>query len=219
MKHETPTIPAERRERHGTRYAQRLRKAGRLPGVIYGHKAPPVSVSVDETTLINLLRHGAHAMYLDIEGGKTETCLVKDLQFGYLGDNVIHVDFARVALDEEVTVNVNLQFVGTPEEATKSDAILRHDLTELSVTCAVQAIPEDIRVDLTKMEGTQLHAGDVPLPAGLELAEDPQAIVASVSFLRVEEEPVGEEVEVPGDVAEPEVITEAKAEDGEADAK
>ena len=68
MKQETPTITAELRERSGSRYAQRLRKTGRLPAVIYGHKSPPVSVSVDETTLINLVRHGVyHLENLDLE--------------------------------------------------------------------------------------------------------------------------------------------------------
>lgn len=214
MKDETPTIPARIRERPGTRYARRLRKQGRLPGVLYGHKVAPVSVSVDEKELLGLLRHGAHAMYLDIEGRQRETCLVKDLQYGYLGDNIIHVDFTRVDMDETVTVNVHLAFVGISKESTKADAILRHDLTELSVNCKVVAIPEEIKVDLSHMEGAQLTAGEIPLPPGVTLEEDPSNLVASVSFLRKEEEPEGEEVEIDAEAAaEPEVITEAKPEE------
>ena len=109
MKHKTPTITAQTRDRVGGRYAERLRSAGRLPGVIYGHKIAPVSVSVDAKEILTLIQHGAHAMYLDIEGGSKETCLVKDLQYGYLGDDVIHVDFARVDLNEEVNVHVAFQ--------------------------------------------------------------------------------------------------------------
>lgn len=212
MKHQTPTIAVKLRQRTGTRYAQRLRQAGRLPAVIYGHKSEPVSVSVDEKEILHLIQHGAHVMKLAIEDGKTETCLVKDLQYGYLGDNVIHVDFARVNLREEVTVNVHLAYVGTPEEAHHAGAILRHDHTELGVRCKVSAIPEEIKVDLSRMSGLHLAAGAVELPPGLTLAEDPETIIASISFLKKHLE-VGEEAEVEAEPTEPEVITEAKAEE------
>jgi large subunit ribosomal protein L25 len=211
MAYETPTIEAQPRERTGSRYAQRLRQTGRLPAVIYGHKIDPLAVSVDEKEILLALHHGTHVMELAVAGGSTETCLVKDLQFGYLGDNVVHIDFARVNLEEEVTVNVHLTFVGNPHEAQRAGAILKHDQTELAVKCMVQAIPEDIKVDLNPMEGTTLHASEIELPAGLELAEDPSSIVVSISFVRAEE-PEGEAVDVEG-AAEPEVITEAKAEE------
>ncbi len=217
MKHETPTIAAQIRERTGSRYAARIRKAGRLPAVIYGHKSNPVAISVDEKEITVLMQHGAHVMDINIEGAATETCLVKDLQFGFLGDNVIHVDFARVDLEEEVSVRVHLAFAGTPEAATHAGAILEHDHTELTVKCKVAAIPEAIKVDLSKMEGQQLQAGDIELPPGLLLADDPITLIASVSYLRKEEEAVvGEEAEVDAE-AEPEVITEAKGETAEAE--
>ncbi len=112
MKHETPKIEAERREKVGSVYAQRLRKAGRLPAVIYGHKQDPVAVSVDEKEILAHLNHGTHVLDIAVKGAGSETVLVKDLQFGYLGDNVMHVDFARVDLEEEVTVLVTLLFSG-----------------------------------------------------------------------------------------------------------
>ncbi len=217
MKHETPTMTARVRERCGSRYARRLRTTGRLPAVIYGHKAPAVSISVDEAEILHLLRHGTHALYLDVEGAGTETCLVKELQYGYLGDNVIHVDFARVDLEDEVTVKVHIAFVGTPHESLKTDAILRHDQTELSVTCQVKTIPEEIKVDLSRMEGLQFTAGEIPLPPGVTLADKAGSLVASIMFVHGEEEAVGEEAEVTEAEAEPEVITEAK--EGEAPAE
>ncbi|MCP3903644.1 MAG: 50S ribosomal protein L25 [Planctomycetes bacterium] len=213
MKHETPTITAEPRERVGTRYAQRLRKTGRLPAVVYGHKTSPVSVSVDEKEILTHIQHGAHAMYLDIAGGKKETCLVKDLQYGYLGDNVIHVDFTRVNFDEEVEVKVHLDFVGQSHEAARADAILRHDHTELAVRCKVSDIPDELKVDLGHMHGAQLHASELPLPPNVTLAEDPETLIASVHFLRADVEEVGEEAEVEAGGAEPEVITEGKPDD------
>jgi large subunit ribosomal protein L25 len=210
MSHDTPTVAAQKRERTGSRFSKRLRKQGRLPAVVYGHQIDPIAVSVDEKEMLTLLRHGVHVVNLDIQGAGTETCLVKDLQFGYLGDNVIHLDFTRVDLAEEVEVNVHIEFVGVPKAALQAGSILEHDQTELSVRCRVSDIPESIKVDLERMEGTQLHASEVDLPAGLALAMDADALIASVHASRVADE-TAEEAEVAVE-AEPEVITEARDE-------
>ncbi len=215
MTHETPRIEAERREKVGTTYARRLRKAGRLPAVIYGHKKDPVAVSVDEKQMLIILHQGAHVLDMDMVGGATETVLVKDLQFGFLGDNVVHIDFARVDLEEEVTVQVNIVFVGQPHAAAQAGSILGHDQTSLEVICRVNAIPEEIKADLALMgEGTLLTVGDLTLPPGVRAAAEPDTPVSHITFVKKEEEAVGEEVEVVADGEEPEVITEAKPEDG-----
>lgn len=196
MSHHTPSVTAEQRERVGTRYSQRLRKAGRLPAVVYGHKQDPVSVSVDGKAMVQHLEHGNRVFELAIEGGVTETVLVRDLQFGYMGDNVVHIDFARVDLNEEVTVNVHLHFVGTPAEAMKPGAVVQTDHVEIPITTTVANIPEQIRVDLSTMEGSTLTAGEVELPADCVLAEDPGTSIVSISV--VAEEAEGEEIELGG---------------------
>ncbi|MHC4652116.1 MAG: 50S ribosomal protein L25 [Planctomycetota bacterium] len=215
MKHKAPTVEATPRKKVGSIYARRLRKAGRLPAVIYGHKKDPVAISVDEGEMLLHLRHGTHVLTIDVEGAKSETCLVKDLQFGYLGDDVIHVDFARVDLEEEVNVHVHLNFVGEPHAAARGGAILNHDLTALEVICRVNEIPEDIKVDMAVMgDGLMLTVGDIELPPGVRTDLAADTPVAHISFVKREEEgAVGEEAEVPTEGAEPEVITEAKAEE------
>jgi large subunit ribosomal protein L25 len=209
MAHETPTIKAAPRTTSGSRDSRQLREAGRLPGVIYGHKTDPVSVSLDEDEILQHVSHGTHVIEVAVDGGKTETCLVKDLQFGYLGDNVIHVDFARVNLDEEVTVHVHINYTGEPEMAKKPGAILSQDLTELTVRCKVNAIPDEIKVDLRPFEGNVM-VGDIELPPGVVATHDPATPIVHVSFVH-KEEAAGEEVQVEGG-AEPEVITESKDE-------
>jgi large subunit ribosomal protein L25 len=212
MAHETPTIQAQARDRTGSRYARRLRSSGRLPAVIYGHKTEPVHVSVDEKEILTHLHHGSHVMNVAVGSGQAETCLVKELQYGYLGDNVIHLDFTRVDLDEEVEVNVHIHFVGEPAAAKRPGAILSHDITELPIRCAVNRIPEEIRVDLGHVEST-FSVADLDLPPGLITPLDPATPIVLVSFVRkAEEAEVGEAEEVVG-AAEPEVITEAKAKD------
>lgn len=210
MSHETPTVKASLRDRIGTRYAQRLRRDGRLPAVIYGHKIDPVAVSVDAKEALTYLHHGWHVFNLDIDG-TTETCLVKDLQFGYLGDDVIHIDFARVDLDEEVTVNVQLIFKGEPAAAKEPGAVLMTELTQLEVRCKVNAIPDEIEVDLSEMEQS-FNVSEIKMPAGVVPVDDPEALVAHITF--VAEEAEGEEAEVVGEEDEPEVISESKEDEG-----
>ncbi len=210
MAHDTPTLVAKRRERLGSRYAKRDRAAGLLPAVIYGHGAEPLAVTINEKEMLTALRHGSHVVNVKLDGGATDTCLVKDLQFGYLGDNVIHVDLARVNLDEVVTVNVSMHFVGTPEAAKKAGNIVTHDLAQLEVTCKVRDIPEDIRIDLSVvMHGTTLHLSEIKLPTGVAATLPPETVICRVTA--VLEETTGEATPAAAAV-QPEVIKEKKDE-------
>lgn len=133
MAKEVPTIQATTRDRLGSRYSKRLRAAGRLPAVIYGHGSEPLSVHVDEKITVGALKKGLHVINLEIEGKGTETCLVKDLQFGFMGDDVIHMDLARVNLDEVVTVTVSFEFYGSPEAAKKSGVVIVNELNDIQL--------------------------------------------------------------------------------------
>jgi large subunit ribosomal protein L25 len=215
MSKSTPTLRAAPRERLGSRYAKRLRTAGKLPAVLYGHGSAPVSLTLDEKETVTSLKAGAHVVKLAIEGGSTETCLVKDLQFGWMGDNVIHVDLTRVDLDEVVTVKVRLQFVGTPESAKKPGAVLTHDVTELEIQCKVRDIPEEIRVDLGGITADVYTVGEFKLAEGLKAVTDPHAALSRV--VTIAEEAEGEAA-APTAGAEPEVLTAKKDKEGEAGA-
>lgn len=216
MASQTPTLSATPRERVGTHTARRLRSKGRLPAVIYGHKQDPVAVSVDEKETVQLLRDGYHVVNLSVDGN-VETCLFKELQFGYLGDNVIHVDFARVDLNEEVTVHVHIHFTGEPAAAKKPGNILSHDMTELEVVCAVSAIPEEVTADLSKM-AEYFTVEDLGLPEGVRATASPDSVIARISQVREVEEETGEAEEVAVESQEPELIAEGKrAEEGESE--
>ena len=190
MTHETPTINAAKRERLGSRYAQRLRKSGQLPAVIYGHGADPVSVSIEEKATLAHLHHGQHVFNVAIEGEGTETCLVKDLQFGYLGDNVIHVDLARVNLDEQVTVRVHLDLAGELQDAKLAGAIVVHDHSEIEIECAVRDIPESIRVELDDYKQS-ITVGELVLPEGTVAITPEATMIIHVQIAAEEEEEDG----------------------------
>jgi large subunit ribosomal protein L25 len=125
-----------------------------------------MSIAVDSKETLAILHHGAHVLNIAVDGASTETCLVKDLQFGYLGDDVVHVDFARVNLDETVQVLVRLEIIGEVAGAKSGNAIMITDLNEIEVSCAVRSIPEFIRVDLGDFEDS-VNVGELTLPEGV----------------------------------------------------
>lgn len=201
MSNETPQIKVELREKLGTRYAKRLRKGGRLPASIYGAGSDPISVSVDEKEIIRHLHRGSHVMELDNGDGSPATVLVKELQFGYLGDNVIHVDFTRVNLTQIVTVNAKLEISGKPTKASDAGAMLEIIRPEIEIECMVKDIPGTIPVDLTTVEEV-FTIGDLQLPDGVKATLDEARHIAHVTIVKEEE------VEVEGAEGEttPEVI-------------
>ncbi|MSR69268.1 MAG: 50S ribosomal protein L25 [Phycisphaerales bacterium] len=213
MSHEVPVLEAQPRERLGSRYTKRLRALGQMPAVIYGHGGAVVSVAVNEKLILSSLRRGLHVFEVKL-ADKSETCLVKELQFGWMGDNVIHVDFSRVNLDEVVTVSVSLNFIGTPESAKRPGSVLTHDISELQVRCKVRDIPESIRIDLTHMPGDIFTVAELKMDAGVTAVSNPHAALARVVV--VLEEAAGEAAATAVVAAAPEVLT-AKKEEGAAD--
>jgi large subunit ribosomal protein L25 len=206
MSNETPQVKIELREKLGTRYAQRLRKNGRLPASIYGSGSDPVSVSVDEKEIITHLRHGSHVMKLDNGDGSPATVLIKALQFGYLGDNLIHIDFARVNLTQVVKVKVKLEIIGQPTQSSEIGAMLEIIRPEIEIECMVKDIPGSIQVDLSTVEEV-FTVGDLELPDDVKTILDEARHIAHITFVKeeVEEEPVEVET-VEGEESTPEVI-------------
>ena len=151
-------------------------------------------------------------MELDNGDGKPATVLVKDLQFGYLGDNLIHVDFARVNLQQVVTITMTLEISGQPANASGTGAVLEIPRPEIEIECMVKDIPSSIQVDLTTVEEI-FTIGDLELPDGVRAILDPERHIAHVTFI---EEEVEEEVDITEEGEEeavPEVISEAPAEE------
>jgi large subunit ribosomal protein L25 len=206
MAHETPVVKVEVRDKTGTTYARRLRKSGRLPATIYSKETDPISVSVNEIEILRYLHDGNHVMELDNGDGTPATVLVKDLQFGYLGDNLIHLDFARVNLKQVVTVTMTLEFTGQPISATAAGAVLEVPRPQIEIECMVKDIPDSIKVDLTTVESV-FTIGDLDLPDGVRAILDPERHIAHVTI--VQEEIVQDVEAVEGEEATPEVISES----------
>ena len=214
MSKETPVLVAKKRDKLGTRYTRRLRAAGELPANLYGHGSEPLPISLNEHATLYALKKGAHVLALKFEDGATDTVLVKDLQFGYLGDNVIHMDLARVNLDEVVTVKVHLSFIGQPEAAKKPGAIIVYDMPDIEVSCKVRDIPEEIKTDLSQLAGEALTVGMPKLPAGVTPVAGKDETILRIQIMK--EEAAAGEAAAPAAGAAPEVLTAKKEEGGAA---
>ena len=210
MSDTTTALSAQKRERTGSRYSQRVRKAGGLPAVLYGHKQEPVSITVDAHTAIGFISKGEKVFHMELDGAK-QYVLLKDIGYDYLGTNIIHVDFTRVDMDERVDTRAHLKFVGEAEGLKTTGAIMMHPITELQLNCTVTNMPSDIVVDVSDMQvGDAIHASDVTLPKDtMKLLTDPKAIIAQIVMKAVQDEE-GEASEVDAAGGSPVVIAEKK---------
>ena len=201
---EALVLKAEKRASHGTRASRKERKAGNVPAIVYGHKAEPISVTLNYHDFALEMQH--HHRLLDVElEGKQEKLLIKEVQYDHLGDKIIHVDLTRVDLTERVQMTVRLEFRGTPAGLAEG-GVLHQMSADIELECLVTNIPESIRVNIAEMQpGDMLLAKNIELPEGTSLATAPETPVVAVRL--AVEAPEEEEEEGTSGEAEPEIIT------------
>jgi large subunit ribosomal protein L25 len=207
------TLKAERRSPKGTREARRIRQTGMVPGVVYGHKQDPEAVLVARHDIEQILAHGTHAVTLDL-GGKQEPCLLKDVQYDHFGVEPMHVDFARVDLNERVTVKVPIVLRGDAKGLSEGGHLEQHKI-DIEIECQVVNIPHELRVSVADLGLNQaLHVSDVKLPEGMVAQDDADAvIVVCREASKHVDETSAEGAAAEG--AEPEVIAKGKEEDSD----
>jgi large subunit ribosomal protein L25 len=170
-------LVAEVREQFGKGFARRIRAAGRIPAVIYGHGTDPQHVSLPGHEVGLILRKANQVLELDI-AGKTQLALVKDVQKDPVRQIIEHLDLVIVRKGEKVTIDVPVHVEG--ESAAGTIAAL--DATTLSLEAEATHIPERITVDIEGAEeGTQIFAKDLALPEGSTLISDPDTLVINVT--------------------------------------
>lgn len=205
----TLLLEAEVRTHTGSNDAARLRSQGRIPAVVYGHKQEPQAVSVDAHAFIEGLHHGHRLIDLKV-GSKTESMIVKDLQYDFLGRDIIHVDLVRVNVTERVKVTVPIELKGTPK-GSHEGGILEEHADRLEIECLVTSMPETLVVSVKDVGvGDVLHAGDVELPEGIELVSPTSTLLVTCHLKAAAVSAEEEEEEAP---SAPEVITEKKADE------
>ena len=212
-------LVAEARAELGKAAVRRLRKNNKVPAVVYGAGSEPVSITLAQDKLQHSLENEAffsHILSIDIDG-KTEKAVLKDLQRHPSKPVIMHADFLRVMMDEEIRLHVPLHFLGEDvAPGVKAGGVVTHHMVDVEVACLPGALPEFISVDISGLEiGDSLHLTDIQLPEGVVLpvlaqGEDHDHQVVSVQANRV----TVEDEEGADEAAEGE---EASAEGGESD--
>ena len=209
----TANLNAKSRSTTGKGVARKLRAAGEVPAVIYGHAREPQSLSLNAhelTLLLEKVPYQSTVIELDIEGGTART-LIREIQRHPFKKQIIHVDFQELVAGEKVSVEVPIHFVGTPDGVRHGGGVLDQILHELEISVDPSNIPSRIDVDVTPLTiGHSIHAGDVPLPEGVELLTDADATLCVCAAPKVEAAPAAAEEAA---AAEPELIRKTKDED------
>ena len=210
---EVHEIAAQPRNVSGSPACRRLRKQELVPAVLYGHGEPNVMLALPNEAILKALHERALVLKV-VWDGKEDTAQIKEVQYDAVGDNLLHVDLARISLTEKLTVTVPVKTHGEPRGVAEG-GVLELQEFELDIECLPTDIPENIRVEVAGLGiGESLTIADLVFPEGVTPTGEPEMVVVSV--VEPIEEPVAAEAAPEQLLAEPEVIgREAKAEEGE----
>jgi large subunit ribosomal protein L25 len=187
------------REGRGSIQSRKLRRAGKIPGIVYGHGQPPVSVELSAEEIASAVRHGVKVV--DLKGGVTEKALIKALQWDIYGIDVLHVDLNRVSADERVIVELSVELRGAAP-GLKEGGVVAHLLHSVEAECPVIAIPEKLQVNINHLKlGDTLTVANMEVPAGVKILTPADEIVAQCVLPTEEKEETGADAG-----AEPELI-------------
>ncbi|HEY8322229.1 MAG TPA: 50S ribosomal protein L25 [Candidatus Baltobacteraceae bacterium] len=188
--------------------ARKLRVAGKIPAVIYGHGDAPEHVAVDAKAFDDLLHHGGrNGIITLVKGGKNETAMVRDVQRHQVSHKVVHADLQRVSATESIHTKLPIVTVGVAIGVKEFGGVMDTVLHEIEIEGPANKLPENLEVDVTEL-GIHQHitAGEVKLPNGFKLLTPADQLVVSVEPSKtaqaVEEAAAGAALEQ----AEPEVI-------------
>lgn len=183
---EAIAIAAELRDGSGKGAARATRRAGFVPGVIYGAKQAPICIQLDPRVVwAQIQKTGFFTQLFDVDlgaGGK-HRCLARDVQMHKVTDQPIHIDFMRVSSDHAIHVKVPVHFINeTKSPGIKRGGVVNVELHEIEITCSPDAIPHEFVVDLTGLEiGASIHLKHLNLPAGVK----PYHVVGDVTIASI----------------------------------
>jgi large subunit ribosomal protein L25 len=213
-------LDVEVRNQIGSRKIKSVREKGYVPAIVYGGKEKaPTPIKVDRRAYERITRHhqGQSVIFhLNVLEGTRKlrdyTAIVKEEHHDPVSDGLLHIDFHRISLDEEIEVKVSVVTKGDAVGVKQGGGSLDHVIWELAVICLPTKIPEKIDIDVSHLNiGDAVHVKDITLPQGVRTKHDPEAILVAVV-------PPMKEVQAPAEgeeKVEPEVMKEKKEEAGE----
>jgi len=208
-------LEAELREGKGSAKARELRNNGYLPSVVYFHGKDALSIKFTKSALLKLVhQHRLESVIINLKikddkKAKGRPCLVKEIQYDPVSEEIMHVDFNEISLTEAIKVNVSVEVKGEAIGVKQEGGSLEHILWEIEVECLPTNIPKNIEIDISGLKmGDAIHVKDIVFPPGVKPLNDPAAIVLHIAA-PMKEEASAEAVEGE-EKLEPEVIKEKK---------
>ncbi|MEE8388121.1 MAG: 50S ribosomal protein L25/general stress protein Ctc [Acidiferrobacterales bacterium] len=216
-------LNVDKRDTKGTGASRRLRRAGQVPGIIYGADKDPEMVSFKHDKIYHLLENEAfHTSIIDVKSGSdTQQVILRDVQYHAYKQMVLHMDLQRISASEKIHMRVPLHFIGedVAPGVKLQDGIVSHLMTELDVTCLASNLPEYLEADISELHlHESLHLSDIKLTEGVELTSlfhggDNLAIVTIAAVRGSIEEEEKEEAE--GEEGEEGEASEEEPKEGE----
>jgi large subunit ribosomal protein L25 len=202
------TVKGQQRETRGKNEARRMRAAGLVPVVVYGGGTEALAASAPLSELAAVLRSdsGVNSVFsLDIDGVGVNDVIFQDRQIDPLRGRLIHADLRRFARGEKIEMTVPIHLIGHAKGLEEEGAVLSQAIREIKVLCEPANTPDSIDVDVSELDaGHSLHVSDLRVGEGIEIHENPDAVVASI--ITVKEESLEPQIE---EGAEPEVVGES----------
>lgn len=196
-------LKAELRAGAGSSVAKKLRREGLVPAVLYGKGMGTKAITVRRSEITSLLEHGHRVVSVEV-GGEETMAVIKEAQYDFLGEEIIHADFYKVVAGEKIKLMVEVLLTGEAP-GVKLGGILEQPTREVGVECTIESLVELLEMDISGLEiGDALHARDIELPPGVKILDEPDEVVVSVTAPKEEEE---EELV---EEKEPEVIGEGE---------
>jgi large subunit ribosomal protein L25 len=210
-------LTAETGREAGSRASKRLRREGKIPGVVYGHGAEPVSVAIDARELRHALNGeaGVNALLNLSIDGKSQLTMARVLQRHPVRNTVTHVDFQVVSRDEVMAAEVPFTLVGEAKEVTNNDGVVEQAMFALTIHATPSAIPAHLEVDISGLTiGDAIRVGDLKLPAGVTTEVDPEEAIVVAQGAQVSELDLIPEADVEALQELAEAVAEQEAAEG-----
>jgi large subunit ribosomal protein L25 len=206
-------LSVAQRDPEGSRAARRLRRAGNVPGVVYGGGDDPLAFQVDARVLRQTLAHAGAVLNLSVDGAPATPVVLKELTRHPVSGSTIHVDFLRVRLDQAIQATVVLELTGSESApGAKEGGVLEHITRELAIEALPTDIPDAVQHDVSEMQiGDTLTLEAIKAPRGVTLLGDPETVIATLTPPRLQAETEVEIEEETALVAEGAAAAEAEA--------
>lgn len=203
----------------GKNEARRLRKQGRIPGVVYGANQDSIAVDIDPRHIMKILHsESGHNTIFDLDlGTESSKVMVVASQYEPIKGNLIHIDLKRIAMDKAMRVSVPVELQGVPEGVSQQGGILEHILREVEIECLPGDIPNQIDMDVSHLVfGQVIRVADLPPQEKIKILSSETLVVAHITAVKEEvvvtPEVAADAAVVAGAAAEPEVIKKGKQE-------